>query len=293
MRALANKAEAWILADGQSGASGEVGPVPWWSFTKTVLAVTLLRLAELGKIDLDCPVAGKPFTPAHLLRHEAGVPDYGGLRAYNDDVASGRTPWTIERVMDAAGADRLLFEPGRDWAYSNIGYHLVARLIEHASDKPLADAIAELVFSPAGLASARLVRSREDIAGVNMGDAPGYDPGWVYHGLIAATAFDAARLLDRLLAGKLLAPLTLRRMLDPTPLPKHRNARHPDPAYGLGLMMWATRPEHHPIGHSGSGPGSSIAVYGQRGSTRVVWSASSSNVDPEEEVFRAFGHDEA
>jgi CubicO group peptidase (beta-lactamase class C family) len=49
--------------------------VPWWSFTKTALSIALLRLSEGGRIDLDVAVPGKPFTPAQLPRHEAGLPD--------------------------------------------------------------------------------------------------------------------------------------------------------------------------------------------------------------------------
>jgi CubicO group peptidase (beta-lactamase class C family) len=115
--------------------------------------------------------------------------------------------------MKAAEADRLHYEPGQGWAYSNIGYWKVARLIEQASDRPLAVALADLVFAPAELSSssARLAAAPSDLANVSMGDANGYHPGWVYHGLIVGTAMDAARLLRRLLQGKLLGESTLSR----------------------------------------------------------------------------------
>ncbi len=217
-----------------------------------------------------------------------------GCAAYHDDVASGRTPWTIDRSDGRRRCGSAAFRTG-----PGLGLFEHRLPSGHAPDRTRIGPASGRCASPTLCFPRQALRPPGSparlriIAGVNMGDAVGYDPGWVYHGLITGTVAEAAHLLDRLLAGNLLAPHTLRRMLEPRPLPQHRNARHPDPAYGLGLMLWATRPEHHAIGHSGSGPGSSIAVYGRRGSTRVVWSASSSGVDPEEEVFRALGSDEA
>jgi CubicO group peptidase (beta-lactamase class C family) len=280
------EARAIIRADGKAGTSGVTTSVPWWSFTKTALSVALLRLSEGGRIDLDKVVEGKPFTPAQLLRHEAGLPDYGSLAAYHADVEAGRTPWTVDVLMEATEADRLRYEPGQSWAYSNIGYWQVARLIERASDRPLAVALADLVFAPAELSTARLAAAPADLASVSMGDATGYHPGWVYHGLIVGTAIDATLLLRQLLQGKLLKASTLSRMLEGRPLPQFCTERYPDPAYGMGLMLRATNPLDHPIGHSGGGPGSEIAVYGQRGTTCAIWAASSTGIDPVVEAFR-------
>ena len=43
--------------------------VPWWSFTKTVIAAAALVLVRDGKLLLDTPVTGKPFTLRQLLQH--------------------------------------------------------------------------------------------------------------------------------------------------------------------------------------------------------------------------------
>ena len=280
------KSRVFIAADGAVDQAGVRLPVPWWSFTKTVLAVALLRLAELGQIDLDRVVEGKGYSPAQLLRHEAGLPDYGGLARYHADVAAGHAPWPVDELLKAVEAGRLRTAPGESWAYSNVGYLEVARLIEQTADRPLAEALAELVLTAAELTSARLAVTPEDLAGVEMGDAEGYHPGWVYHGLIVGTAIDAARLLRRLLAGELLSALSLARMLAPRALLQFRSAAHPDAAYGLGLMLSATQPGEQPIGHSGSGPGSGIAVYGWQGRTCAIWAATSAGIDTEDEVFQ-------
>jgi CubicO group peptidase (beta-lactamase class C family) len=107
------EARAIIRVDGEVGTSGVTTSIPWWSFTKTALSVALLRLSEGGRIDLDKTVDGQPFTPAQLLRHEAGLPDYGSLAAYHVDVEAGRPPWTVDALMKAAEAGRLRFEPGQ------------------------------------------------------------------------------------------------------------------------------------------------------------------------------------
>jgi CubicO group peptidase (beta-lactamase class C family) len=285
------EAQAIIRADGEADTSGVTTSVPWWSFTKTALSIALLRLSEGGRIDLDKAVEGKPFTPTQLLRHEAGLPDYGSLAAYHVVVEAGRPPWTVDVLREATEADRLRYEPGQGWAYSNIGYWQVARLIERASDRPLADALADLVFVPAELSTARLAAAPADLASVSMGDATGYHPGWVYHGLIVGTAMDAARLLRRLLQGTLLEGNTLSRMLEGRPLPQFCTERYPDSAYAMGLMLRATNPLDHPIGHSGGGPGSEIAVYAQRGTTCAIWAASSTGIDPVVEAFRTLKND--
>jgi len=188
--------------------------------------------------------------------------------------------------LSAADAERLRYEPGQGWAYSNIGYHKVGHLIEKASGRSLADALAALVFVPAAVATPRLATTPADLDDVSMGDTAGYHPGWVYHGLVVGTAMDAARLLHRLLSGKLIGPQALPRMLERRALPQFRSSIHPDPAYGLGLMMRATDPLAHPIGHSGSGPGSRIAAYSRQCTTCVVWAATASGIDTEAESFR-------
>ncbi|MER8527282.1 serine hydrolase domain-containing protein [Mesorhizobium sp. M0814] len=281
------EAKVFIRDDGETDATGVTDSIPWWSFTKTALSVALLRLSERGKINLDEAVEGKSFIPAQLLQHEAGLPDYGSLPAYHADVEAGRSPWSVDDLLNAVEADRLRYEPGQGWAYSNIGYQEVARLIEEATNVPLSEALSNLVFIPAELATARLALTPADLADVQMGDAIGYHPAWVYHGLVVGTAMDAARLLRHLLAGNLVDGNALSRMLEHRPLPQFRSELHPDPAYGLGLMLRATNPLAHPIGHSGSGPGSRIAVYGQQGRTCVVWATAASSTIPEAEVFRA------
>jgi CubicO group peptidase (beta-lactamase class C family) len=279
------EAVAIIDAAGAVTLSGTTDKVPWWSFTKTALSIAALRLVEWDALSLDAKLPGKPFSLRQLLRHKAGLPDYGGIARYHTDVAAGKVPWPVDRLLAVADADRLRYAPGTGWAYSNIGYLKVAELIEHITGLELAAALAEIVLGPAGLTSARLAKGPDDLADVQMGSANGYHPGWVYHGLIVGTASDAARLLWLLANGRLLKPATLAAMMQGHALPDHRNTVQPAPAYGLGLMLSAENPEDHPIGHSGEGPGSRIAVYAKNHKAAAVWKLLPSQVEAETCAF--------
>ena len=270
---------AYVDEGGKIVLGGHADPVPWWSFTKTVFAIAALRLVERGLLSLSDSIDGAGYCLAHLLRHEAGLPDYGGVARYHEDVEAGKAPWPVDRLLTAIDADRLRYAPGKGWAYSNIGYLKVAQIIERTSDLALGDALDELVFRPAKATTAKLAGTPQDLAGVQMGEAGGYHPGWVYHGLVTGTTADAALLLQALMSGALLRPETVALMIQGRALPEHRSALHLDPAYGLRLMQSAQNPLDHPIGHAGSGPGSKIAVYALNRRTCAIWEATTQSAD--------------
>ena len=280
------KAVAIIDANGETALSGVTQCMPWWSFTKTVLAIAALRLWENGRVTLDDRLPGEPFSLRQLLRHEAGLADYGAIAQYHADVADGQTPWPVARLLEAADAGRLRYAPGAGWAYSNIGYLKVAQFIGHRTGLELSEALADLVFRPACLHSARLAVEPGDLAGVAMGGVDFYHPGWVYHGLVVGTAADAARLLWLLTTYRLLRHDTFAEMKTRRPLPEHRSATYPDPAYGLGLMLNAGDPDNHPLGHSGEGPGSRIAVYARHHRVAAVWTSLPTDICAETQAFK-------
>jgi len=245
----------------EAGAS-DPAPVPWWSFGKTVLAAAALRLVAEGRLCLDEPVGRRPFTLRHLLQHRAGLPEYGRLAAYHADVAAGGPPWPRDRLLREVAADTLVFEPGQGWAYSNVGYLLVRDLVEEATGLALGVALDRLVLGPLGVAGVRVVHEPADLAATAWGNAAGYHPGWVYHGLLIGPAASAALLLHRLLGGSLLPEALRSAMLaahpvgGPVPGRPWRMA-----GYGLGLMIGVGDTGALYVGHTGGGPGSTAAVY--------------------------------
>lgn len=242
---------------------GDIGdtPVPWWSFTKTVLAAAALVLVDAGRLTLDRPLAGQRYTLRQLLQHRAGVPDYGALAAYHDAVGRVEPPWPVADLLERVDAHARGAEPGTSWTYSNVGYLLVRQLIEHVDGKEIGEALARLVLKPLGIANAGLARTPDDLIGTRWGNARRYHPGWVYHGLMIGSPAAAALLLDRLLRGDLLSPSSLRAMRESFRLGEPIPGRPwQAPGYGLGLMIETTTPPRF-MGHTGRGPSSTAGVY--------------------------------
>jgi CubicO group peptidase (beta-lactamase class C family) len=250
---------AWLVDDGPPRTAGDASAiVPWWSFTKTVLAIAAMRLVEAGRLELDTPRPDKPYTLRQLLTHRAGVPNYGRLDAYHEAVARREDAWSRERLLRAVHADRLDFEPGTAWAYSNIGYLFVRDAIEEAAGQPLAEALQTLVIGPLGLDSVRLATDRSDFAEVFWPEQRTYDPRWVYHGCLIGPPVDAARLLHAVLGGELLSRDSLTAMLDRFTALGGALPGRPvtEQRYGMGFMVGRMGEAGRVFGHGGGGPGS-------------------------------------
>lgn len=107
------------------------------SISKSFVALTVLALADQGRIDVDAPVArylpdaalpAEPITVTQLLSHVSGLPDGAPLFPRTPD---GRL-WCG-------------FAPGSRFSYSNTGYVILGRLIERVTGLPHRRAVAELV----------------------------------------------------------------------------------------------------------------------------------------------------
>lgn len=232
--------------------------VPWWSFTKTVMAAATLALVRDGALALDAPFEGRGFSLRHVLQHRAGIANYGGLRDYHEAVDGGEASWSDDVLLQRCDADTLLFAPGAGFAYSNIGYLMLRRMLERVCAAPLDDALRRLVLAPLDI-EATLLQEKLPPGRVLPGLRAGYHPGWVYHGLLCGTLDQAALLLQRLMSGDFL-PLALRDEMRAGigvgPALPGRPFRQP--AYGLGTMVDL---DTGLAGHTGGGPDSAIAVY--------------------------------
>ena len=258
---------ARVVVEGGTIVHEEGGSVdvPWWSVTKTVTAAAILVLVGEGRLDLDAPLAGCPYTLRLLLQHRAGLRDYGGVVAYKQAVARHEAAWPPAVMLERAKADQLACEPGTAFGYSNIGYFFVRRILEEAAGEPLGAALERLVLRPLGLAGVRLATGRGELA-------PDYDSGWVYHGSLIGPLAQAALFMDRLLSGRLLPPGLLAAMLDRVPigdLPEGLFWK--SAAYGLGIAIGRAESGPELVGHTGGGPGSTIAVYRAGNRTAAVF----------------------
>jgi len=236
--------------------------IPWWSFTKTVLAATALSLVRDGLIGLDERVPDQPFTLRQLLQHEAGLADYSELAEYHVAVRKSESAWSVDEMMRRLEGTRLRYCPGAGWHYSNVGYLLIGRLIESLTDLTLDEAVNQRALSPLGLTNVRFAKTRADFQTTHLANASNYDPAWVYHGLLIGPISQAALFLDRLLCGDLLPTGLLEEMQAERilggPIPGRPWIT---PGYGLGVMLGAIDGGYNLCGHTGCGPNSVIAVY--------------------------------
>ena len=148
------------------------------SLSKTITAVAILRLAEQQVLALDAPaLAYLPHIPSSLpdprlarltirqiLHHTAGWDESltpPPFAATHDTVLERgwSFPPAAAEWLAALLAQPLDFEPGTRHAYSNSGYFLLGRLIEHVTRQSYEDAVRNLVLAPAGLTHVRLGRS--------------------------------------------------------------------------------------------------------------------------------------
>ncbi|KAA1057032.1 serine hydrolase domain-containing protein [Azospirillum argentinense] len=255
-----------------------------YSITKTLTAAALLRLCERGVIDPDAPLdrwlpdfaAAGRITLAQLLAHRAGLRNYGGSPAYHAAVRAGEEPWSEDGFLEHCRASDLFAPPGREFSYSNIGYLLAKRVLERATDLPFAQALDRELFGPLGLTGWSVPTGRGDLSGLWTGPSPylggkdglpadvaaRYHPGWVAHGVVAATAADIADLLHALFAGGLLPGAAAARMQESFPVPGTMRGRPwVEPGYGLGLMVERDGQAGPYWGHTGGGPGGSACAY--------------------------------
>lgn len=113
-----------------------------YSMTKTFTAVAILQLAEQGKLNLDdvidryLPNAayyGHGITLRQLLNHTSGVPNPIPLRWVH--LAAEDSSFNEAEALATVLRENpdLAFEPGSKFAYSNIGYWLLGKVVEQVT----------------------------------------------------------------------------------------------------------------------------------------------------------------
>lgn len=159
-KAWAFKGEAYVLKEGRplfhvNTESNKPENYLIGSITKSLTAVTILKLADEYQIDVDAPIGDywttlpekfKPLTVTQLLSHTSGLGDIPSL--YQENASS-----EPQEVFKSIAASPIYFEPGSYYQYSNAAYYLLGLFIEEVSGKPWLEYMAESVLTPAGLDS--------------------------------------------------------------------------------------------------------------------------------------------
>lgn len=106
------------------------------SVTKTFTAVTVLRLAEQGKVRLDQQVEtylpgaldGRRITVRQLLQQTSGLPEYF-------DLVDWTKPATDADLLKLALTRDPVHEPGARWSYSNTNYLVLGMIVSKVAGK--------------------------------------------------------------------------------------------------------------------------------------------------------------
>jgi CubicO group peptidase (beta-lactamase class C family) len=280
------------------------------SLSKPITAVAILQLAQRGWLDLEVPVIGLlelqrenglhpvpvdkrllRVTARHLLQHTGGWMHAGSadpiFQADRIVTELGlRPPLERQSVMEFMLRQPLDFDPGTRYAYSNVGYLFLGRVVEKVTGLPYEEYVQRHVLAPAGIRQMQLGRTvpeqrHPDEVQYYTGVVP--LPGSAFclelmdaHGGWVGSAVEMARFLAALEFWRrpLLDPVFHAEMIAPPPPPAGRTGkgRLLDSYYGCGWMI-------RPIGtggeinywHAGSLPGTyALAVRRWDGVSWVV-----------------------
>lgn len=128
------------------------------SITKVWAATLALQLVDEGRLALDDPVArhladAPPTGPSgpdlgaitvgQLLTHTSGIEGDAFLDTGRDDDAVAR--W-VARLPEIG----TIHEPGRWWSYSNSGFVVLGRIVEHLTGQPWHRALRDRLVKPLG-----------------------------------------------------------------------------------------------------------------------------------------------
>lgn len=257
------------------------------SMNKMFTAVAIAQLVEKGKLSFEDPLS--KFVPdfpdkdsaakikiKHLLTHTSGL---GGYFTEKWDQKSRAEFRTVDDMMRQAKEDeKLLFEPGTKWQYSNTGMLVLGKVIEVVSGQSYYDYVRENITGPAGMINTDCY----ELDKVNHNLAVGYDKQYTDsgttfgnnifmhvmrggpHGGGYSTVEDLLRF-DQALRGNKLVGADYVKMLT-TAKPELNS-----PDYGFGFQINGGGKS---FGHSGGFPGinSNLEMYTGTGWTAIVMS---------------------
>jgi len=131
-----------------------------YSMSKVFTATAVLQLVECGEIGLDDAVTrylpespyGDAVTVAQLLAHTGGVPNPIPLRWVHPAAVHARFDEDAAFRATLRAHPRLRHRPGSTYAYSNIGYWILGKIVERASGQSFTSYVTAHVIRALGIA---------------------------------------------------------------------------------------------------------------------------------------------
>jgi len=136
------------------------------SITKSFVAISILQLAEQGKLSLDDPVSehipfklgipGKPITIRHFLSHSPGFPNLATSSVLLRRGLGEETGVPMSSAADffryVNGAqDEVVFEPGQHFFYNNAAWRMLGAIVQEVSGVPFHEYVTSNVIRPLGM----------------------------------------------------------------------------------------------------------------------------------------------
>ncbi len=237
------------------------------SITKMFTATAIFQLCEQGKLSLDDTLDkffpefeyGKGITVYQLLHMQSGLrKDFvteetflleNGERDVEEWKRYFYDGFTDDELLNMVFDDDLMFESGTQYMYSNVGYSLLAMIIEKTTGQSYGGYVQKNIFDVCGMEHTSSMKTGDvtSVAEYVPGeDAPGEDPyeyvDTLYMQLIKpergvgdihSCAYDLL-LFDRaLIGGKLIGKDSLAEMFNM------------DKGYGCGWMQYGS--QAHPV----------------------------------------------
>ncbi len=269
------------------------------SITKQFTAVSILMLAEQGKLSLqdeigkyiaDFPTGDKKVTIEHLLAHTSGIKSYTNMEEW---LQLWRKDMTPPEIIAMSKDKPFEFAPGESWNYNNTGYVMLGAIIEKVAGKSYEAFLQERIFTPLGMARSgydhteRIIPRRvrgyhKDNDG--LVNAPYLSMTQPYAaGSLFSSVDDLALWSDAIFAGRVLKKEWLERAFTP-----FRLAGGESSGYGCGWFISDLR-GHHTIEHGGGINGFSsyaLALPDDQVYVAILTNSAIAGRDPEPRAVR-------
>ncbi len=255
------------------------------SMNKMFTSLTIMNLVEKGKLALEDTLdkfvdetwlpkdITAKITIHNLLTHSSG------LGSYFNAVYSRSSRQLFRKLDDykpLIKVEKLAFEPGGRFQYSNTGMFLLGVVIENVTGEDYFDTIRKVIHEPAGMKDTDCYEMDYPVENLAIGYSPdkGSEWGWqnnYYKHVIKggpagggfSTVGDLHRFALALLSGKFVSEASLKKMWT-----DHFNA-----SYGYGFSI-QEGPNGKVVGHSGgfSGINSNLDIFLDKGYIIAVMS---------------------
>lgn len=277
----------WVGASGKADLANGLDLKPCnitrtGSTVKTFTAVTILKLAEEGKISLDDKASdylsssliknienADVATIRQLLNHSSGIFNYiQDLQFQTASLNDLIKEWTPDELLDYARNKKPYFKPGYDVSYSNTNYILLGKIIETVEGKPFYDVFSEKVFIPLNLSLTSFAATDPVPDGIIRGYVDFYSnldvmnatyySGWDYYtadGGLISNPFDLFVFLKSVMDEEIINAASYETMTQWV-TPKNQDPEFYTIHYGLGLFKMDT-----PYGEAYFHSGDAIGYY--------------------------------